>query len=118
MGLYERARANADRLLTKYAQGTVTMSRSTSTAGAGPFDPPTVTRATETLNAVVRGVSQEFVDGDIIRNTDLQVLIKVPEVLPRVGDVVVVDDVNASVMRVDAIPGAGLIAAYRLIVRK
>jgi len=74
MALYDRLRVTAGNLLSKYGQGVVEIGSTVSAPGANPWDAPTVTTQWEAIDAVVRGVSAQYVDGVTIVSTDKQVL--------------------------------------------
>lgn len=118
MSFYDDMRAVADELLTEFAQGTVTLTRTTQTAAANAWDAPTESDESETLSAVVRGVTAQFVDGQEILATDLMATIKVPATEPALADVVTIDGVPMTILRIDRIPAAGTVSAYRLFLRR
>ena len=128
MTIYDRARATADRLLDPArlgaAAGSVTLSRRTITPGAQPWDDPTVTTSTETLRAQVFGVSSQYVGlpatepgNGVILASDLECIMAVPTAGVRLGDTLAVNGVPVAILRVEPIPAAGVVAAYRVIVR-
>src|SRR5690554_4531831 len=59
-------------------QGSIVLSRQSSTPGANPWDPPVTTTTTETLKGAVRGVSKELigveVGGTVILASDRQAI--------------------------------------------
>jgi hypothetical protein len=112
--LYKNLTATAARLLDKYSQGTVEIGTPATVAGANPWDAPTVTTAWTEVNAVVRGVSQQYVDNVNIVATDKQVMFQ-GEI--DAGDKVRIDGQVVAVLRVDYIPGAGQAVATRVFVR-
>jgi hypothetical protein len=95
--LYTNLTATAARLLGKYKTGTVEIGTTSTTAGANPWDAPTVTDTWEEVDAVVTGVPAYMVDGGAIVASDRMVIMQ--------GDVDVGDK-----MRIDG--------AVVLIVRK
>ncbi|MDV3257745.1 MAG: hypothetical protein LOX97_08205 [Sphingomonas sp.] len=119
MGFYDDMQAVATDVLTEFAQGAVTLTRVT----PGEVDPeePWVVPEPETtsyaLKAAVRGVSQELVDGSEVVASDLMVTAAVPEIVPAMTDLLEIDGRAMTLVRIDAIPAAGTVVAYRLIVR-
>jgi hypothetical protein len=109
----------ASELLSEFKQGVVTLKRpGTTIQGVNPWDPPIASDTVEImLDATVRGVASQFVDGSTIMATDLQVMIAVPSVEPSMTDQLMIDGKAVQVLRIDPVPAAGAPAAYRLIVR-
>lgn len=126
---YEDMAAVASGVLAEFKQGTVTLTRTT----PGESDPetpwipaePTVT--TYTLDAVVKGVSQQFVDGTTILATDLEITASVKARNSSGAEVTIDPDMSTDTLSVDgqvvtiirdlSIPAAGTKAALRFIVR-
>lgn len=117
--IYERAQATASRLLGRFAQGVVTLTRVTRASAdpATPWIPGAETTTSYALSATVRGVSKELVDGTAILATDLQVMAAVPGVEPALTDRIEIDGQSMTIVRIDQIPAAGLAVAYRMVVR-
>jgi hypothetical protein len=109
---YVKFQKTADRLLTKWQQGTVSLKRVTSTPGANEWDPPTETVTSYALKAAVRRVSQKYVDGTLILATDNQITFAVPAVTPLMTDTLVVDGKDHAMKDLRPLPGAGTVAAY------
>lgn len=113
----------ADRLLTKYQQGSVVLSREVVVEPPNPWEDPQVSWVDEQLKAVVRGVSAHIVGtqvsegGPVLQATDLQVVCT-PPVNYKPGDVMRIDGKAVHVLQVENIPGAGVIAAVRFYVRR
>ena len=127
--IYTRMQGTADRLLAKYAQGTVTLSRTT-TADPDPetpWIPGAETTVVYTLSATVKGVSQKFVDGTLILATDLEVTAAVTATDENGAEVSLDPDMTTDTLSIDgqavtiirdlSIPAAGTKAALRWIVR-
>lgn len=116
---YDRARATAARLLANAKQGQVVLTRAV--AGEPDPDQPWVpvepSEQTEDLNAVVKGVSSQFVDGTTVLASDLEVLCAPPVMGAKPTDGLTIDGDAVTVLRVTPIPAAGEPAALRLIVR-
>ena len=107
-------KATADRLLNRFAQGDVRIITLVSTPPANSWDDPTVTETRTVVDAVVRGVSKEFIDGTTILATDLQVLMGV-SVDP--GVMIEIDGDKRMIIRHDKIPASGVTVVNRYIVR-
>jgi ABC-type Zn uptake system ZnuABC Zn-binding protein ZnuA len=117
MALYDRLRTTANRLLATYAQGTVEIGRPAKTDGDDEWDAPTVTTVWTPINAVVRGVSASMVDGNQVLMTDLVVTATIDDYAPQPSDLMRIDGKDVAVIRQEKIPGAGIIVAWRFIVR-
>jgi hypothetical protein len=114
---YERLKKTHDRLAARFNQGLVTITTTTTTEGPNPWDPPVIVTTETPVNAVVRGVSEEYVDGSSIVASDLQVQIAAMDGAPEVGDTIKIDGRSVAVLAIKPIPGAGPAVAIRLIVR-
>ncbi|MBE9636545.1 hypothetical protein [Salipiger mangrovisoli] len=118
MAFYDRARAAHGRLMASYGHGSVTLTKTETVPGPNPWDPPTTVETDETLDAIVSGVTEEFVNGSgSIVATDLSVQCGVPTDMPNAGDQVKVDGVARAVLAVHPLPGAGDPVAVRIICR-
>ena len=114
---YQRMAATAKRLLTDNAQGSVSIGRAVTTPGIEAWDAPTASISWQDIKAVVRGVSAQFVDGVTVLSTDLQVTAYIADYQPLPGDLMMIDGLNVTVINQQKIPAAGIIAAWRFIVR-
>ena len=114
---YERIKRIHDRLTARHGQGVVEISVTTTVPGPEPWSPPETTTVDTEVDAVVSGVGEEFVDGETIVASDLQVQIAAVDDPPAVGDTIKVDGATRAVLAVHSIPGAGDPVALRLIVR-
>lgn len=112
---YARMAATAKRLLTEFNQGSLSAVEVTTTAGAGPFDPPSEAAVSTQRQGVARGVSSQFVDGVNILSTDLQLMLEATDI--DVGSRVTVDGKPVTVLRVDSIPPSGVTVVTRVFVR-
>jgi hypothetical protein len=116
MALYDRMRITTTRLLDKYAQGVVEIGTSSSAAGANEWDAPTVTTTWTEIDAVVSGVSSQYVDGTNVLASDRQVLCQ--GVVSLADNVMIrIDGRVVSIVRIMPIPSAGEPVATRFIVR-
>ncbi|RLC26969.1 MAG: hypothetical protein DRH37_11295 [Deltaproteobacteria bacterium] len=116
-GFYERLQSTATGLLTKFNQGSVAALRTTSLPGPNPYDPPVVTTEIITLKAAVSGVSKEYVDGNRVLSTDLQMIVEVDDHSFLPGDIISIDGKPVTMVRHIKIPAAGITVANKFIVR-
>lgn len=122
MGFYEEMRDEvASPLLAEFAQGTVTLTRSVDTGTPIDADAPwlgnVVTTTVYTLDAVVKGVSKEFVDGTTILATDLEVTAAVFGAEPAPADTMAIDGQTVTIIKTMRVPAAGTIVAWKFVVR-
>ena len=113
---YARLKTTADKLLSNASQGTVEIGATVSTPGATAIDPPSVVTTWEAYDAAVRGVSSKYVDGQTILATDLMAIIEA-DAGATVGGLIRLDGVARNTVRVDNIPGAGVVVAQRVFIR-
>jgi hypothetical protein len=119
MTFYDEIRDVASEVLKEFKQGTIALRRTTDTPDPStPWIPGAPTTVSYDLDAVVRGVTKDRIDGTLILAGDLVVTCAVPAVVPDIADVIVIDGVDHVVKRVEPVPAAGTAAAYRLFVRK
>ena len=123
---YRSMRQMAEELLAPTSQGglgqgTIALSRQSSTPGANPWDPPVTTTTTETMKGAVRGVSKELigveVGGTVVLASDRQAICAPPSMGYTAGDTLVVDGVPVHIVAVQPIPAAGVTSAIRFIIR-
>lgn len=116
---YERMQSTATRLLTRFNQGVVTLTRpGTVTPAPNPWEPPVESDPiVYTLNAVAKAVEDKFIDGTLIFATDRMVICSVlpVEVLP--GDKLSIDGKAVTTIKTMRIPDAGVVVAWKFIVR-
>src|SRR5690554_6140448 len=121
---YSEMRQMAEELLAPTSQGglgqgSIVLSRQSSTPGANPWDPPVTT--TEPLRGAVRGVSKELIGvemgGTVVLASDRQAICAVPAMGYTAGDTLVVDGVPVHIVAVQNIPAAGITSAVRFIIR-
>lgn len=73
-GFYERAKATADRLLTKFGR-TISIVKQTGTPGAVIWEPGAVDSTTTDVVGITTNFKENQVDGELIRATDTLVLL-------------------------------------------
>lgn len=126
---YVRMQGTATRLLGKYAQGVVTLSRTTTAEPdpETPWEPGEETTVVYMLAATVKGVSQRYVDGSTVLATDLEVTAAVTATDENGDEVSIDPDMTTDALSVDgqaveivrdlSVPAAGTKVALRWIVR-
>ena len=114
MTIYNRLRDTTTRLMSTYGQGTVEIGTTETVDGAEEWLPPTVTTTWEEIDAVVSGVSKEYVDQVNVISSDRQVLTQAT-ISP--GQLIRIDGAVVTVLRVVSIPAAGDPVATRYIIR-
>lgn len=139
MTFYEEMADVAAELLAESKQGVVTVVR-VAQEGQRPADlptwelwtPPTVTRLYE-LDAVVSGVPEKLVDGEVVKATDLMVTCSdrmrlvsidgtpvVPESVPfDVGllDTLQIDGLAVTIVQPTPVPATGVKVVHKFVVR-
>lgn len=117
---YARARATADRLLTKFGR-TATL-RQTSTSGGDPWDPGsgTTTTTDTTVTAAVLEYANSEIDGTIILASDRKVYVSAEgiAVTPVPADVLIVGPDTLSIVNVKPLNPAGTVVMWELQVRQ
>lgn len=88
---------------------------------ANPYDPVDPIVTSHEIRGAARGVSDDLVGaaaGDtVIVSTDLMVVTEVISATPTTADTLSIDGVGHNIISVQKIPAAGIVAAYRMIVR-
>lgn len=110
---YTKFQKKADKLLTKWKQGTVTLKRATTTPGENPWDPPVETAVTYTLKATVKRLHQRYENGVLIVQTGDMVTFAVPATVPLITDTLVIDGQERAITNLTPIPPAGTVVAYK-----
>lgn len=116
MSIYQRSQKTASRLLGQFAQGSVAYVVTQEEPGAEPWDPPTITEARLPMDAAVKGV-QAFQADTLVTMDDLVVTCAVFDAEPAVGGIVEIDGDQHQVLRVERIPAAGTVVAWRVFVK-
>lgn len=118
-GIYDRFAALGDRLINKFDMGGTHVSLTFVTDNPDPLEMPDVTNIAERIPAVVFGVTGEMVarDPDLLVS-DLRVIVSASEApCMKVGDIIKIDGVDKSILRINPVPAAGVVSIYKLIVR-
>src|SRR5690606_29868508 len=116
---YTELQGVAAEVLGEFKQGVVTLTRITK-GDVDPEEPwviPEDNVQSEVLDAAVKRVSEELVDGSTILATDLEVVAVVPAMGPRESDILDIDGKVVRIIRILPKPAAGTPVAYRFVVR-
>jgi len=86
-----------------------------------PWEIPTETTQTETLDGAVSGISKELIGteagGTVLLASDRKAICTVPAMGHTAGDTLSVDGVPVHIIAVEKIPAAGTTVAVRFIIR-
>jgi len=112
---YGRMQGTATRLLDRFAQGTVSLKRVTTAAPdpETPWIPGAETVTTYPLSAAVKRLHQRYENGVLIIQTGDMVTFAVPEVVPLITDLLVIDGVERVITNLTPVPGAGVTVAWK-----
>lgn len=135
---YGRMQMTATRLLDRFKQGRVTVIRTTQEPKPDdwptwePWEGETTTSVYE-LDAVVKGVSEKLVDGEVVKATDLELTCSHKMTLVEVDnapvasvahpfdagllDTLNIDGKHVTIVRDLTVPAAGTPVAHRYVVR-
>lgn len=104
--------------------GSIVLVRKTATPSANSWEAPTVTTTAQTLRAQAFGVSAELVGlpaqepaNGVVMASDRQVISEVPAGGVHPGDLLSIDGVPVTILRVSMIPAAGTPSAVKFVVR-
>lgn len=125
---YGRMQATATRLLTRFNQGVVTLTRLTQIPPEHEWEPPIEASAEYTLQATVASItvdqaSAKYIDGTLIVATDLVVtcaaplrLAQMPDTEPMMTDIVSIDGRARTLKKIVQVPAAGVVVAFKVFV--
>ena len=113
---YGRLQGTASRLMAKFSQGQVVYTIAGPSTGP-EWNPTPGAPVSYTLDATVQGVEADYVDGSLILATDKQVTCAVFGAEPSLAGTITIDGKVCQIVRVDKVPGAGTVIAWRLFVR-
>lgn len=119
MTIYDDMQKLATEILTEFKQGVIQLV--TVTPGNGPaHNPGPATETTVTLvGAVARGIKFKYVQMGLGVASDMQVTHSVQQgATPAINGFVIIDGVRYKIVNIVDKPGAGVIVAHTLIVRK
>lgn len=114
---YGRMQATATRLLDRFSQGAIVLTKTVAAPGPKPWTPGTTIEVPYTLKAVAKGVSKEFIDGTTILATDIEITAAGFGAEPDPADPVTIDGKAVIVVKVWRIPAAGELVCWKWIVR-
>ena len=113
---YGRLQGTASRLMAKFSQGQVVYTIAGPATGP-EWNPTPGAPVSYTLDATVQGVEADYVDGSLILATDKQVTCAVFGAEPSLAGTITIDGKVCQIVRVDKVPGAGTVIAWRIFVR-
>lgn len=118
MTFYTDMQGVASTLLTQFDQGGIVIS--VATPGGGPvYNPGATTYADTAVVGVVAGISADYLLKDsLVQNSDLQVTFPGGILVPKLSDIVKINGVAYTTIRVISKPADGVVAAFTMIVRK
>ena len=102
--------------MSNASQGTVVYTV-TGPATGPAWNPTPGAPVSYTLDATVQGVEADYVDGSLILATDKQVTCAVFGAEPSLAGTITIDGKVCQIVRVDKVPGAGTVIAWRIFVR-
>lgn len=117
--------ANAARMIK--SRGTsITLNRTTNAPSdpSTPWIPGAPTTAVYTLDAFVKGATEQYIDGTTVLASDLMVVASpkatlagaAVDVVPQMGDVLSIDGKAREIKRILPAPAAGTAALFRMFV--
>ena len=120
---YGRMQATADRLLTRFNQGSVVLRRVVygEPDPATPWQPGEPSETEHVLSATVAAVTVDqanakYIDGTVITTADLVVTCSVPPVTPQMTDTLLIDGEVRQMKKIVQVPAAGVPVAFKLFV--
>lgn len=126
MDAYADLRGLVTNTMATWKSGAVTLTRTTNAAPDAdtPWIPGAPTETVYDLDAVVRGVSAEYVDGTVIVASDLMVvaapiarLAGTPvTIVPAMGDTLQIDGKTKAIKQIKPAPASGDAAIFRIFV--
>lgn len=117
MTFYSDLAATADALLGDFAQGVIYLIRAYSSNEDAPWDLSESTELIYEFKGTVKGVSNNLIDGTLIKSGDLSVTLTIGKVTPKVGDIIEIDMQRYNVITATQVPAAGTPIVNKLVVR-
>jgi hypothetical protein len=114
---YARMQSTATRLLDRFNQGVIVLTKTVTAPGPNAWTPGEATTTEYPLKATAKGVSKQFIDGTTILATDIEITAAAFGADPTPADAVTLDGKSVTVLRVWRIPAAGTLVAWKFIVR-
>ena len=116
MSFYEELQAIAGGVLAEFDQGGMSKIEITTTPAANEWELDTVTPTPVAIDAVVKGVSQKYVDGERIVATDLEAILP-GDVSIDTGSNVTVNGKSVQVIAVMPTPASGTPVIVKVVLR-
>ena len=116
MTFYTRLQSTATKLLSEYAQGTITHIRDGEPSGPS-YDPTPGQAVATPVTASVKGVSARYVQDGFISAQDLELICSVFGFDPVQSDRFSIDGRELQVIMVEPIPAAGTTVAWRVFLK-
>jgi hypothetical protein len=113
VGFYDEMQDMASELLGELGQGVVSLKRISRADGPNAWTPGAETVETFALSGAVRRLHQRYEGGVLIVETGDMVTFAVPEVVPVITDLLVIDGVERAITNLTPVPGAGVTAAWK-----
>ena len=110
---YLRLQGTASALLTKFNQVSIKHWRAGVNTGT-PFNPVEGTPTTVDLQAVAKGVEAQYIQEGYINSSDIQITAAVFEKTPTNADKIDINGKLHEIIRIDRIPAAGIVIAWRI----
>ena len=116
MTFYTRLQSTATKLLSEYAQGTITHIRDGEPSGPS-YDPTPGVPVSTPVDASVKGASSKYIQDGFISAQDLQMTCSVFGFDPVQSDRFSIDGRELQVIMVEPIPAAGTTVAWRVFLK-
>lgn len=113
---YEEMAGIATELLTEFDQGGLSLDVYSKQAGGNSWEPEQVEYASEPFNGTVTGVSAHHLQDSLIQSSDLIVTMDGKRT-PKLQDRITIGGKQHTIIKIEAKPATGVIAAYAVFVR-
>jgi len=114
--IYQQLQGVASGLMSEFGQGAVRYIEPGAPSGPD-YDPTPGAPTLYDLDATVRGVQAQYVDGQYITSSDLQVTMSVFGAIPNTDGRIEIDGREHQVIRVDPKPAAGTTVVWLVFVK-
>ena len=116
MTFYTRLQSTATKLLSEYAQGSISHIRDGEPTGPS-YDPTPGVPVSTPVDASVKGASSKYIQDGFISAQDLQMFCSVFGFTPTQSDRFSIDGRELQVIMVEPIPAAGTTVAWRVFLK-